>query len=64
MSIYWVQMNVLCEDVKSYMEKGHLSPSMTGLPFSAIPRARDQWIEMTTNKGTKMKGGWIGFTKK
>ena len=51
----------LNEDAKSYMEKGHCTASLTGLPFSAIPH--DQWIEMTMNKGSKMKGGWIGFTK-
>ena len=61
MSIYWVEMYNLNEDAKSYMEKGLFTASLTGLPFSAIPL--DQWIEMTMNKGTKMKGGWIGFTK-
>ena len=61
MSIYWVEMYNLNEDAKSYMEKGLFTASLTELPFSAIPH--DQWIEMTVNKGSKMKGGWIGFTK-
>ena len=61
MSIYWVEMYNLNEDAKSYREKGLFTASLTGLPFSAIPHG--QWIEMTMNKGSKMKGGWIGFTK-
>ena len=61
MSIYWVEMYNLNEDAKSYMEKGLFTASLTGLPFSTIPH--DQWIEMTMNKDSKMKGGWIGFTK-
>ena len=51
----------LNEDGKSYMKKALFTASLTGLPFSVIPR--DQWIEMTMNKGSKMKGGWIGCTK-
>ena len=23
----------------------------------------DQWIDVTLNKGSKMKYGWVGFTK-
>ena len=34
---------------------------MPGQSFSALPH--DQWIEMMMNKGSKMKGGWIGITK-
>ena len=38
MSIYWVEMYNLNEDAKSCMEKGLFTASLTGLPFSAIPR--------------------------
>ena len=61
MSIYWAEMNNLNDEIKKYMDEGLFSASMSGLPFSSIPH--DQWIEMTMNKGSKMKGGWIGFTK-
>ena len=36
------------------MKSGLFSASMSGRPFSAIPH--DQWTEITTNKGSKMKG--------
>ena len=45
----------------SFMQEGLFASSMTGHPFSALPH--DQWIEMTMNKGSKMKGGWIGITQ-
>ena len=61
MSIYWAEMNNLNDEIKKYMDEGLFSASMPGLPFSSIPH--DQWIEMTMNKGSKMKGSWIGFTK-
>ena len=61
MSIYWAEMNNLNDEIKKYMDEGLFSASMSGLPFSSIPH--DQWIEMTMNKGSKMKDGWIGFTK-
>ena len=32
------------------------SHSITGKPYSSIPT--DLWIEMTMNKGSKMKAGW------
>ena len=32
------------------------SHSITGEPYSSIPT--DLWIEMTMNKGSKMKSGW------
>ena len=34
---------------------------MSGQSLSALPH--DQWIEMTMNKGSKMKGGWTGITQ-
>ena len=61
LSLYWAQMNNLTIEEQSFMEQGLFAASMTSLPFSWI--TYDQWIEMTMNKGSKMKGGWIGFTK-
>ena len=61
LSLYWAQMNNLTIEQKSFMKQGLFAASMTSLPFSSIPC--DQWIEMTMNKESKMKGGWIGFTK-
>ena len=61
MSIYWTQMNNLDVEMNTYMADGLFSFSMIGLPFSDIPH--DQWIEMTMNKGLKVKRGWVGFTK-
>ena len=55
-------MNNLDEEKAFYMRSGIFSASMPGRPFSALPY--DQWIEMTINKGSKMKGGWIGITHK
>ena len=60
LSLYWAQMNNLTIEEQSFMEQGLFAASMTSLPFSSIPY--DQWIVMTMNKGSKMKGGWIGFT--
>ncbi len=59
--IYWSMMKGLSEEENYYMKQGLFSASLSGLPFSAIPY--DQWIEVTMNKGSKMKGAWIGITK-
>ena len=45
----------------SYLQSIRLTASLMGRSFSAIPL--DQWIEVTMNKGCKMKGAWIGITK-
>ena len=55
LSLYWSEINNLDEEKAFYMRSGLFSASMSGRPFSAIPH--DQWIEMTINKGSKMKGG-------
>ena len=60
LSLYWSGMNNLDEEKALYMRSGLFSASMSGISFSALPH--DQWIEMTMNKGLKMKGGWIGIT--
>ena len=54
-------MNNLDEETTAYMKNGLFSASLSGRSFSAIPH--DQWIEVTMNKGSKMKGGWIGITQ-
>lgn len=61
MTVFWASMNNLKEEWATYMRSGLFSASLTGNPYSAIPL--DQWIEVTMNKGSKMKGGWIGITK-
>ena len=61
MTVYWSTMNNLNEEWAQFMRDGLFSASLSGRPFSAIPL--DQWIEVTMNKGSKMKGGWIGITK-
>ena len=53
LSLYWLEMNNLDEEKAFYMRSGLFSASMSGRPFSALPH--DQWIEMTMNKGSKMK---------
>ena len=60
LSLYWSGMNNLDEEKALYMRSGLFSASMSGRSFSALPH--DQWIEMTMNKGSKMKGGWIVIT--
>ena len=39
----------------------HFTQSMTGKPYSSI--AWDMWIEMTMNKGSKMKAGWLSILR-
>ena len=43
------------EDVAQFMP-AIFSHSITGKPYSSLPT--DLWIEMTMNKGSKMKAGW------
>ena len=37
------------------MTKGLFAQSLTGNPYSCLPL--DMWIEMTVNKGSKIKAG-------
>ncbi len=39
----------------------NFAQSMTGNPYSSIPW--DLWIEMTINKGSKMKAGWLSILR-
>ena len=54
-------MNNLDQEKVTCMNAGLFAASMPVQSFSALPH--DQWIEMMMNKGSKMKGGWIGITK-
>ena len=52
---FWTEMNTLSDETSSQMEK-IFSQSITGKAYSSLPM--DLWIEMTMNKGSKMKAGW------
>ncbi|MCH2406096.1 MAG: hypothetical protein MK200_07885 [Nitrosopumilus sp.] len=58
---FWVEMSTLPSHIDSYMSEGLFSQSMTGNPYSCLPL--DLWIEMTMNKGSKMKAGWKSILK-
>ena len=53
----WLQINCLQEEKAQHMRDGLFAQSMTGKPYSCLPL--DLWIEMTMNKGSKMKAGWL-----
>eukprot|EP00794_Sanderia_malayensis_P017851 gene17851-19634_t len=53
---FWLQMSCLPEEKAQYLYQGLFAQSMTGKPYSCLPL--DLWIEMTMNKGSKMKAGW------
>ena len=59
--VYWASMKNLSDSQREWMRDSNFSFSLTGKPFTCIPP--DQVIEMTMNKGSKGKGGWIGITK-
>ena len=52
-------MNNLDDEKALHMKSGLFSASISGNPFLAM--THDQWIEMTRNKGLKIKGGSIGI---
>ena len=56
---FWLES--MSEDKQLFMSDGLFSQSMTGKPYSCLPL--DMWIEMTMNKGSKMKAGWSRFLK-
>ena len=57
---FWLQMSSLPEEHADYMSQ-IFSQSITGKPYSCLPL--DLWIEMTMNKGSKMKAGWMHILK-
>ena len=58
---FWLDMCSLPEEHGNFMRDGLFSQSMTGNPYSCLPL--DMWIEMTMNKGSKMKAGWSSILK-
>ena len=58
---FWLEMESLPDGISCYMEEGLFAQSMTGNPYSCIPL--DLWIEMTMNKGSKLKSGWKNILK-
>ena len=58
---FWVEMSTLPPYIDSFMSNGLFTQSITGNAYSALPL--DLWIEMTTNKGSKMKAGWKSILK-
>ena len=53
---FWLQITSLPEEHADYMAQ-LFSQFITGKPYSCLPL--DLWIEMTMNKGCKMKVGWM-----
>ena len=54
-------MNNLDQEKASDMNAGLFEASISGQSFSVLPH--NHWIETTMNKGSKLKGGWIGITQ-
>ena len=52
---FWAEISTLSTSIDLYM-KSIFSHSITGQPYSSI--GSDLWIELTMNKGSKMKAGW------
>ena len=57
---FWLEISSLPEEMTTFME-GLFAQSMTGKPYSCLPL--DLWIEMTMNKGSKLKAGWSRILK-
>lgn len=54
---FWLEISSLPEEKARYLRDGLFAQSMTGRAYSCLPL--DLWIEMTMNKGSKMKAGWL-----
>ena len=52
---FWADISNLSEEIDQSMPS-IFSHSITGKPYSSLPT--DFWIEMTINKGSKIKAGW------
>ena len=52
---FWTDISNLSEEIDQYMPS-IFAHSIAGKPYSSLPT--DLWIEMTINKGSKMKAGW------
>jgi len=58
---FWLATSDLPGDKAQCLHDGLFVQSMTGRPYSCLPL--DLWIEMTMNKGSKMKAGWLKILK-
>ena len=58
---FWLEISTLPDEINAYMKDGLFAQSMTGKPCTCLPL--DLWIEMTMNKGSKMKAGWKSILK-
>ena len=58
---FWLEISCLQEEKAQHMRDGLFAQSMTGKPYSCLPL--DLWIEMTMNKGSRMKAGWLWILK-
>ena len=57
---FWAKLLSLDNEQKQFFSSS-FAQSMTGKPYSSIPW--DMWIEMTMNKGSKMKAGWLSILR-
>ena len=57
---FWAMLSSLPTKQTQFFSS-HFAQSMTGKPYSSI--AWDMWIEMTMNKGSKMKAGWLSILR-
>ena len=58
---YWLKIDNLPEDKAFHLRNGLFSQLISGNLYSCLPL--DLWIEMTMNKGSKMKAGWLKILK-
>ena len=58
---FWTEISTLTKAIDEHMTKGLFAQSLTGNPYSRLPV--DMWIEMTMNKGSKMKAVWENVLK-
>ncbi|MES9882370.1 MAG: hypothetical protein ABW185_15975 [Sedimenticola sp.] len=57
---FWAMLTSLPADKSEFLSTS-FAQSMTGKPYTSIPW--DLWIEMTMNKGSKMKAGWLSILR-
>ena len=57
---FWATLSTLPAEQVQFL-RSNFAQSMTGNPYSSIPW--DLWIEMTMNKGSKMKAGWLSILR-
>ena len=52
---FWLEISTLLGEINANMKHDLFAQSITGKPYTCLPL--DLWIEMTMNKGSKMKTG-------